>query len=162
MLAVFFAISFPLLAFVAVTQLVGALALVTGFMEFFPAFFSKNVTHRVLTILMALIRIAAGIYLFFLPVAGKTLLTLFLGVLFLIEGIFCVLASFKLRPASGWLWVLLKGISAFILGEVIYMRWPNDSDYVIGLLFGIYCIFVGAALLALDPRAMSQPPQLAA
>ena len=159
MLAGFFAISFPLLASVAVTQLVGALALVTGFMEVFPALFSKNVTHRVLTILMALIRIAAGIYLFFLPVAGKNLLTLFLGILFLIEGIFCVLASFKLRAASGWVWVLLNGIAAFILGGMIYMRWPNDSDYVIGLLFGINCIFIGAALFALDPRAMNQPPQ---
>jgi uncharacterized membrane protein HdeD (DUF308 family) len=156
MLAGFFAITFPLLASVAVTQLVGALALVTGLMEFFPALFSKKVAHRMFTIVMALVRVVAGVYLLFMPGIGKDFLTLFLGILFLIEGIFCVVAAFKLRPTKGWVWVLLNGIAAFLLGGMIYVRWPDDSDYVIGLLFGINCIFVGAALLALDPKALSR------
>jgi len=151
-----FAITYPLVASVAVTQMIGILALLTGLFEFFPAVFSNKVSHRVFTALMALVRILAGGYLFFLPLEGKQLLTLFLAILLLVEGVFSIIAAVRLRPAAGWIWLLINGLVGFVLGAMIYVRWPNDSDYVIGLLFGINCIFVGTTLLMLSPEALAK------
>lgn len=150
-----FAITYPLVASIAVTQMIGALALVTGLFELIPGIFSREVTHRWLTILSAAIRVIAGIYLLMFPVVATAFLTLFLGVVFLVEGIFSIIASFKLKPRSGWIWVLINGVTALLLGALIYFKWPSDSIYIVGLLFGINCLFVGFALLALSPASLA-------
>jgi uncharacterized membrane protein HdeD (DUF308 family) len=148
------AIGFPLPSSIAITKMIGAIALVTGLFELIPGIFSRNVAHRWLTILSGIFRVIVGIYILVFPIVATTVLALFLAVLFLIEGIFSIIASFKLKPMRGWVWVLVNGIAALVLGAMIYARWPMDSFYVIGLLFGINCIFVGVALLALDPEVM--------
>ena len=43
--------------------------------------------------------------------------------------------------------VLLAGL--FLLGVLVYVRWPSDSVWVLGTLLGINLIFSGASLLAL-------------
>jgi len=151
-LAGIFAITFPLISSVAITKMIGAIALVTGLFEAVPALFSRNATHRLLTILSGVIRVVAGIYILASPIVATTVLALFLGILFLVEGIFSIVAAVKLKPAKGWPWLLINGLAALILGAMIYLRWPADSFYVIGLLFGINCIFVGLTLLSLHPN----------
>ena len=64
------AIAVPEFFSFVITQLIGALCLVTGFISLFQAIFGKNRTHRVFASLSAIIRIAAGSVLLFFPVAG--------------------------------------------------------------------------------------------
>jgi uncharacterized membrane protein HdeD (DUF308 family) len=153
-LAGIFAISYPLPSSIAITKMIGAIALITGLFELVPGIFSRVVAHRWLTILSGIFRVIVGLYILVFPIVATAVLALFLAVLFLIEGIFSIVAAFKLKPVRGWVWVLINGIAALILGAMIYAKWPMDSFYVIGLLFGINCIFVGVALLALDPKVM--------
>jgi uncharacterized membrane protein HdeD (DUF308 family) len=49
----------------------------------------------------------------------------------------------------GWSWVLLNGGVSFMLGVMIYKRWPASSLWVIGLFVGIELIFNGWAWIAL-------------
>lgn len=142
-----FAIAAPNLFSFVLTQLLGALCLVSGGVSIFQALFGKNSPHCFLSSLSAIIRIAAGSALLFFPIAGVAALTLIIAVVFLFEGIGCIVTSLRMRSNPAWVWLLLNGIVALILGGMIYARWPIDAAWVIGLLFGIQSLFSGSAML---------------
>ena len=153
LLAGFFAIAAPGVFSLLLTQFLGALLLVLGVAGIFQALFGKNAAHRVLSLLSAVVRVAAGSALFFLTGEGMAILTLILAAVFVAEGIFCIATSFGLKANPAWIWLLLNGIVAIVLGGMIFSKWPSDSDWVIGLLYGIQSIFTGSALLMLGLRA---------
>ena len=152
LLAGFFAIAAPSLFSTVLTQFLGALLLVTGVVGIFQALFGKNAAHRVLSLLSAVVRVAAGSALFFLTGEGMAILTLILAAVFVAEGIFCIATSFGMRSNPAWIWLLLNGVVAIVLGGMIYSKWPSDAGWVIGLLYGIQSIFTGSTLLILGLR----------
>jgi uncharacterized membrane protein HdeD (DUF308 family) len=153
LLAGFFAIAAPGIFSLVLTQFLGALLLVLGVAGIFQALFGKSTTHRILSLLSALVRVGAGSALFFLTGEGMAILTLILAAVFVAEGIFCITASFGLRSNPAWIWLLLNGIVAIVLGGMIFAKWPSDAAWVVGLLYGIQSIFSGSALLMLGLRA---------
>ena len=151
-----FAIAAPCFFSFVLTQLFGVLCLATGVVALFQALMGKNSHHRLFSALSAIIRIAAGSVLLFFPVAGMAALTLILAVVFLSEGIVCIVTSFRLRTNPAWIWLLLNGLVALLLGGMIYAKWPMDSTGIIGLLYGIQSLFSGAAMLLMGFSA--KPP----
>ena len=152
-----FAISAPVLFSYILTQFIGALCLVSGVIGFFQALFGKQLSHRVLSSLSAIIRIAAGSSLFFFTIAGMATLTLILAAVFLVEGLICILTSLRMKENSAWLWLFLNGFVALILAGMVYARWPLDSEWVIGSLYGIQAIFSGVTMLML---ALARKPSV--
>ena len=147
------AIAVPEFFSFVITQLIGALCLVTGFISLFQAIFGKNRTHRVFSSLSAIIRIAAGSVLLFFPVAGVAALTLIVAIVFVTEGIVCIVTSLRLRQNPAWVWLLLNGVVAIVLGAMIYERWPLDAAWILGLLYGIQSLFSGSAMLVMGLSA---------
>jgi len=150
----FFAIAAPGLFGYILTQLIGAFCLVSGFLALFQAVFGKQRPHRFLSALSAIIRIAAGSALFFYTVAGMAALTLILAVVFLTEGIVCIVTSFRMRENPAWVWLLLNGVTALVLGGMVYARWPVDAAWVVGLLYGIQSVFSGFTMLMLGLKTV--------
>jgi uncharacterized membrane protein HdeD (DUF308 family) len=148
-----FAFAAPGIFSFVLTEFLGALLLVTGLVGVFQALFGKDTAHRLLSLLTAVIRVAAGSALFFLTGEGMSILTLILAAVFVAEGIFCIVASFSLRSNPAWIWLLLNGVVAIVLGGMIFSKWPSDAGWVIGLLYGIQSIFSGSALLMLGLRS---------
>jgi uncharacterized membrane protein HdeD (DUF308 family) len=107
--------------------------------------------------LSAIIRIAAGSSLFFFTIAGMATLTLILAAVFLVEGLICILTSLRMKENSAWLWLFLNGFVALILAGMVYARWPLDSEWVIGSLYGIQAIFSGVTMLML---ALARKPSV--
>lgn len=153
----FMAMSSPYFFSAFIVQFLGAFALISGCISLALAIFSKHVAHRVLDALLALIRIAAGIVLLRCVASSIAVITLILAVFLMVEGVFFIIGSFKLRAHSGWVWTLINGIAALVLGGMVYSRWPSDSLWVLGLFFGINSIFWGVSLLALGFGAPKQP-----
>jgi uncharacterized membrane protein HdeD (DUF308 family) len=147
------AMGFPLLFSIVIAQFLGAFALISGIIALFIALFGKEVTHRVLEALFALIRIAAGVALFVCVASSIAVITLIFAVFLIVEGIFLIGGAFRLRKHSGWSWTLINGIAALILGVMVYSRWPSDSVWVVGLFFGINLLFSGMSLLMLGLAA---------
>lgn len=145
----FMAMSFPGIFSLAIAQLLGAFALASGLISLFLAIFGKHGTHRVLDGLSALIRIAAGIALFVCVQSSVVVITLIFAVFLIIEGIFLCFGAWQMRAHRGWVWTLVNGVAALVLGALVYARWPSDSVWVLGLFFGINLLFSGASLLAL-------------
>ena len=152
-LAGIFAIAAPGMFSILLTEFLGALLLVTGVVGLFQALLGKNIAHRVLSLLSAIVRIAAGSALFFMTTEGVAILTLILAGVFVAEGIFCIATSFSMRANPAWIWLLLNGLMALVLGGMIYSKWPSDAAWVVGLLYGIQSIFTGSAFLMLSLRS---------
>ncbi len=144
-----FAIAAPNFFSLILTQLLGAFCLVSGLVGLFLAVFGKDRPHRFFSGLSGVIRIAAGGALFICTTSGMMILTIILAVVFLTEGIVCVVTALRMRDNPAWIWLLLNGVAALVLGGMIYARWPLDALWVIGLLYGIQSICSGAAMLAL-------------
>ena len=125
----FLAIGSPLLFSIVVAQFLGAFALVSGAIALFVALFGKEVTHRVLEALFALIRIAAGLALFICVASSIAVITLVFAMFLIVEGIFPFGGALRLRKHPGWSWTLINGIAALILGVMVYSRWPSDSAW---------------------------------
>ena len=74
------AMSSPLFFSVVIAQFLGAFALVSGAIALFLALFGKEVTHRALEALFALIRIAAGLTLLVCVASSIAVITLIFAV----------------------------------------------------------------------------------
>jgi uncharacterized membrane protein HdeD (DUF308 family) len=153
----FFAMGSPMLFSAVIVQFLGIIALVSGLISLFLAIFGKHVGHRVLDAFLALIRIAAGIVLLWCVASSIAMITLILAVFLIIEGFFVIIGAFKIRGHNGWIWTLINGIAALVLGIIIYARWPWDSWPIIGLVYGINSLFWGMSLLMLGLGAKPQP-----
>jgi len=145
----FMAMGSPYLFSAFIVQFLGAFVLISGCISLALAIFGKHTTHRVLDAFLSLIRIAAGAILLACVASSIAVITLILAVFLIIEGISFIIAAFKLRAHNGWIWTLINGIAALVLGVMVYSRWPSDSFWVLGLFYGINSLFWGVSLLAL-------------
>lgn len=151
------AIAAPVLFSIVLTQLLGAFLLVSGIFSLVAAIFGKETSHRFLSSVSGIIRIIAGVALWANPGGGMVALTLILGAVFVAEGLVCVVTAFRMRANPAWIWIFLNGVAAFILGGMIFARWPSDAGWMIGLLYGIQSIFSGSALLVYALRGGQKP-----
>jgi uncharacterized membrane protein HdeD (DUF308 family) len=145
----FLAMGSPLFFSVVLAQFLGIFALVSGVISLCVAIFSKQVTHRLLEALLAVIRIVAGFVLLRCIVSSLAVITLIFAIYLIVEGIFLIIGAFKMRQHYGWVWTLINGIAAVVLGVMVYNRWPSNSVWVLGMLYGINSIFWGVSLLTL-------------
>jgi uncharacterized membrane protein HdeD (DUF308 family) len=67
--------------------------------------------------------------------------------MFAIGGFSEIVASVRLRPGSGWGWMLFGGIVSIWLGIMIWGQFPLSGVWAIGILLGIKLFFVGLIML---------------
>jgi len=144
----FLAIARPGLASIAIAQIIGIFCLVTGGVMLFSAFFGSAKRHRFLDFFSALLRIVVGVLILTNVVKGVLAMTLILAAIFIAEAIFGLVFALKIRGKnSAWIWILLNAVAAFVLGMMLLVKFPDDSAWAIGLLFGINSAFVGVSLI---------------
>ena len=80
-------------------------------------------------------------------------LTLIVAAVFLTEGIVCLVTSVRMRANPAWVWLMLNGLVALLLGGMIYSKWPLDSAGILGILYGIQSLFSGSAMLMMGLSA---------
>ncbi len=143
------AIASPMISGMAVTLFIGGLLAFMGVLQIIAAFKSGQWGSGIIGTLIGLLSIAAGLLLIFRPIAGMATLTLFLAAYFLVDGIFEIITAFKMKPESGWGWMLFNGIVAGLLGFMLWRQWPVSGSYAIGVLFGIHILMSGIVMTIL-------------
>jgi uncharacterized membrane protein HdeD (DUF308 family) len=138
----------PFASGLAVTISVGALLIFGGVAKCLLAFRAGALGRGVLIFLLGLLTLVVGGYMVSQPVAGLASITLFLAAYFVATGILAIIASFKLKPASGWGWMLANGIVTLVLGLMIWRQWPLSGAWAVGVLFGVQLAMTGVALLS--------------
>lgn len=138
----------PGIASVAIEQIIGIFLIVSGVALLLSAIFGKAKKHRVLDLLSSALRLITGILLIVKVVSGVVALTLVVASVFIVEGIFGILFALRFRGKNpAWIWVLFNGITALILGGMLLAKFPSDSTWVIGFLFGLNSLILGVSLI---------------
>jgi uncharacterized membrane protein HdeD (DUF308 family) len=129
--------------------------LVSGVMSLVMALVGKHKNYRLLEIVTGIIRIVAGIVLLSCLKSSALVITMAFAIYMVVEGVFVIAASLRMRSTPGWVWTLFSGVAALALGILVYMGWPSSSFSILGLFFGINLAMKGAAQFALGlaPRS---------
>ncbi len=143
-----FAIAFPLAASMAIEQVIGIILVLSAVFSIGAVVSGGEKTHRASTVVLALIRLAAGLALLVYLKQGVVTLTVVLSIFFLAEGATFIISSLALRHNRSWPLILANGLVALVLGGMIFNGLPASSAWAIGLLYGINSIFYGVTLLS--------------
>lgn len=138
-----FAIAMPFVATVVATLWIGWAFIILGAVEVYQSWSTRGWGGFIWNLLIGLVIVAGGISFVVFPLEGATTLTLVVGALFIAKGVIQVIMAFQYRPRDGWVWILLAGILAVVLGFLIVMGWPQTTVWVLGTLVGISLIFSG-------------------
>lgn len=148
-IAGFFAILNPVAGSIAVTLLTGWLFLLIGILQIVATFQETDWSHRLWSLLLAVLAILAGIGLLADPLSGVISLTYLLAILFIVSGVFKIVASLAME-AGNWKWmVLLSGLLSLGLGILIFANFASAALTTLGLLLGLQLISDGASMLGL-------------
>jgi uncharacterized membrane protein HdeD (DUF308 family) len=145
-----FAVGSPALAAVAVNAVIAWLIVLAGVVHLFLAFHAHRAGSLLWKLVVGIAYVFFGVYLIAHPALGVASLTLVLGLLFLVEGIFDIALFFQMRAVGGSSWILVDGIITLLLGLMIYLQWPSSSNWAIGTLVGVSLIISGVTRLMLS------------
>ena len=143
------AILFPFLSTLSTEIFVGWLLVIGGIVQAVHAFKAKEWGGFFWELIIGILEVAAGVILLAYPLAGLVTLTVFLAVMFIIEGAFRAALAFKIKPQAGWGWVLFGGILSGVVGVMIWAKLPSSALWAIGLLVGINIAMAGWTLVML-------------
>jgi len=160
-LAGILAIFSPLAAGVVAVYIVAWAAIFNGVMQLFFGFRAHTGGRMLLEVLLGLLYIAAGFYIFWHPVPGLLAFTAIIASFLLIYGVFALVLAFQLRPHKGWGWVLFDAILTIFLGCLIWAHWPGESLWLVGTLLGISFISSGVTRLMLSVAVRKVASQVA-
>jgi len=141
------AIVFSGFATFTATLVLGWALVVGGLLHGVHAFFVRNWGGFFMQVLVACLYVVVGFLVLANPVGAIFTLTLLLALFFLLEGMVKLLLAFQLRPSQNWGWICFSGVLSLVLSAIIWMNWPGDSLWVIGLLLGINILFSGWAMV---------------
>lgn len=136
----------PLFGGVAVTVLVGAAMFTSGLMQVVLSFRARIGGGFFGLLGAGLVMMAGGVAIFFYPLEGLAALTAILGAVLLIVGAMRVVFAIKLRALPGSGGILLNGVLAIALGVMLFARFPESSEVVIGIFLGVDLIMNGMSL----------------
>ncbi len=149
------AVAVPFVAGTSVTLLVAVLLVAAGIARTIFAFKAESWGKGILAFFLGVLTIFIGLLMFARPLMGMATLTLLvIGYLFA-DGIFEVIAAFKMKPLKGWGWMVFSGIASVALGFMLAYEWPATGAWAIGVLVGIRLIFSGWSIVTLGGAARS-------
>jgi len=126
--------------------LVAAILILGGIMFFIAGFHGGWLNY-----ILGIILLAVGILMFVYPSHSLSAMTFLMGAWFLLMGIVQTIFAFAIKSEyNGWWSPLIVGVLSFILGILVFMGWPGNSDWIIGLFIGIELFLDGIMLLMLS------------
>jgi uncharacterized membrane protein HdeD (DUF308 family) len=157
------AVIYACLATAVVVVVFGYLLLAGGIVEIVNAFLAGSWRGFFLNLLSGILHLVVGGLLIDRPDRGAEILTAVLAAAFIVGGMFRIVGAVT-RRFAGWFWVLLNGAVTLALGVLIWKRWPDSAEWVIGLFAGIDLIFNGWSwiMLGLTVRVVAPPTPAAA
>ena len=137
----------PVLTGVWTLTLMGLFVLAAGIVRMIWAFQAGSFGKGLLMFAIGGLTLLCGIALVANPLFASGVLTVILAVYFIFDGISEIVGGFRLRPGSGWGWMLFGGIVSVLLGIMIWAQFPLSGVWAIGILLGIKLFFVGLIMV---------------
>ena len=120
----------------------GWILLIAGAGLVLLSFLTGKWSGFLLSLAAGILSIIAGIEMLSYPVSGAVAITMIIGTILVVAGIFRSVASIAMRFPN-WGWALVSGIAAFVLGVMLLKGWQNTSLWFLGFAVGIDLILHG-------------------
>ena len=151
-LLVIAAIAAILLPFASATLLtigIGGIAFAAGIGQFLRLGEESNSQGKLFRVLSGLLYIGGSIFILIDPIDSEVSLTLFAGILLLVEGVMELASGASASGPAGGL-SIVDGILTSLIGVLLVVEWPFDSLWALGTLFGV-ALFTSALNLFRSP-----------
>ena len=142
------AIGAPLATTIVAKVFLGWVLLMAGVSQVLHAFATRGWRGFLGELLLGALYIAVGVWLAFFPLAGIIGLTVLLAATFVADGLLKLQIGWRVRPESGWFWMIVSGIVAIVAGVLLVMGLPSTATWAIGLLAGVNILVSGIAFLS--------------
>jgi len=139
------AILLPFISATLLTLALGGIAFSAGVSQLLRLG-QDQATGKLFRLLSALLYIGGALFILIDPIEGEVSLTLFAGVVVLVEGIMELAAGATSKVPIARL-VLLDGLLSAGIGLLLVLEWPSDSVWALGTLFGVTLFSSGLKLL---------------
>ena len=136
------------IATVASVYLVGWMMLFAGVVEIIHAFGVKTWGRFFYWLLSGLLYALAGFFAFYNPLLASAVLTFLLAIALIAAGVLRLWVAYQQRAAKGSGWILAAGIVTVLAGLVIAIGWPVNSLWILGMFLAIDLIFQGWTFIA--------------
>ena len=146
------AIASILLPFASATLLtigIGGIAFAAGIGQFLRLGDEKNSQGKLFRVLSGLLYVGGSIFILIDPIDSEVSLTLFAGILLLVEGVMELASGASASGPAGGL-SIVDGILTSLIGVLLVVEWPFDSLWALGTLFGV-ALFTSALNLFRSP-----------
>lgn len=133
------------------TASIAALAILAGIITLVSAFCTDRAPSFALSIALALISLAAGLYLLGAPLAVAESPALVFATYFAAKGILtlCLAAAHRRERFAEWEWLAVSGVTSLILALLVLSGLPGPYLWMFGVLFGVGILFEASARAAL-------------
>lgn len=130
------AVLLPFLSATLLTVGLGGIAFAAGIGQLLRLAKPEGLAAKVFQGLSGLLYCGAALWVLVDPIDSEVSLTLFAGVLLLVNGVMELAAGATgSGPAKGV--VLVDGVITSLLGLLLVLEWPSDSTWALGTLFGV-------------------------
>ena len=127
----------------------GFMLLLGGGYQLVDSFRYSGWKSRVSHILISVLYIIAGIIVVNDPMGASSLFTMMIAGALVAIGLVRLVMAFQMRQVKGWIWLLVSGIAAIVLGSLIVAEWPSSGLWVIGMFIAIDLLFAGWGMIML-------------
>ena len=139
----------PVIGTEAVVFTVGAMLLLSGILQTVASFWTRDWSGFFLTLMIGVLYLVAGLFTLRRPGQAAVSLTLLIGSFMLIGGIFKIAAGLA-NKIPNWGWVLLSGTLSTVLGLFIWSDIQEFTPFLLGTLLGVDMLFNGWMWVALS------------
>ena len=151
----FLAVASPLFSGLIVAVSIGVALAIGGLARTIAAFSAGSFGQDALAFLGGILTFGVGLILAARPGIGLATLTLMLGAYLLVDGISSAILAFRVRPESGWGFMLFSATISLILGFLLLREWPLSGLWAIGTLVGVNLLVSGFSLISVGSAARS-------
>lgn len=139
----------PFGASLVATAIAGWSFLVLGILQIIDGVRAEGWGGKIWSILLGVIAVFLSINLLGNPLKGMIALTIVVGIIFLVSGLFKILLGFRIENAQLKWAVILSGIISAFLGFMVLSNIPGSAVITLGVMLGIELLSNGIAMIAL-------------
>lgn len=140
----------PQVSTLALSLMISVALILAGIYKFISSIIRRDEIEKSwLSAIIAMLMIVTGAYLTIRPLFNLFILTMGVGIYFVLEGINSMVMAFESRDILKHWWVgLLAGLAQFALAFIVLFGLPGTALFTIGVLIGVNLLLSGIALIS--------------
>lgn len=142
------AVAFPVAASFSIALAIGAMLVVVGIVHGAHAIGTRGWSGRIWQLVLAIVSIVAGLFVLAEPAVGLVSLTILAIAYLLADGVAELWMARRLADQPGRSAIAVSGALSLVLAGMLWVGFPVDAAWAIGLLVGVSLVLTGMSMLA--------------